>query len=78
MKKVFYIMILLAMVFTSCAPQPAAPTEAAPVETAAPVEPAATEAPVEPAEPAVKELTILWAEWDRNYLRKWAISMNKE
>jgi multiple sugar transport system substrate-binding protein len=71
MKKVFYIMILLAMVFTSCAPKPAAPTEAAPVATAAPAEPAATAAPVEPAGPAVKELTILWAEWDpANYLQE--------
>src|SRR5512134_3941099 len=67
MKKVFYIMILLAMVFTSCAPQPKS-TEAAPVETAAPGEPASTAAP---GESAVKELTILWAEWDpANYLQE--------
>lgn len=60
MKKVFYIMILLALVLAACAPKPAAPTEAAP--EAAPV---ATEAPATeaPAGPAVTELNILWAQW---------------
>lgn len=69
MKKVFYIMILLALVLAACAPKPAAPTEAAPTEAA----PVATEAPATaaPAGPAVSELTILWAQWSpADYLQE--------
>lgn len=70
MKKVLYLMILLAMLVAACAPEPAAPTEAAPVETEAPAEPGST-ATAAAVEPAVEELTILWAEWDpANYLQE--------
>src|SRR5512142_541279 len=76
MKKVFYLMVLLAMVFTACAPKPAAPTEAAPAaNTQAPV--ANTQAPA--AGEAVKELTILWAQWSpADYLQQIGAMYEKE
>jgi multiple sugar transport system substrate-binding protein len=63
MKKVFYIMVLFAMVLSACgAPAPVATEKpAAPAAPAATDAPAATEAPA--AGPAVTELTILWAQW---------------
>lgn len=63
MKKVFYIMVLFAMVLSACgAPAPVATEKpAAPESPAAADAPAATEAPA--AGPAVTELTILWAQW---------------
>jgi multiple sugar transport system substrate-binding protein len=63
MKRIFYIMILLAMVVVACAP----------AGTAAP---AATSAP---SGSSVKELTILWAEWDpANYLQEMGNLYEKE
>jgi multiple sugar transport system substrate-binding protein len=62
MKKVFYIMVLFAMVLSACgAPARATEKPAAPAAPAATDAPAATEAPA--AGPAVTELTILWAQW---------------
>src|SRR4030067_414723 len=67
-KKVLLALIVtFALVLSACAP--AAPTVAPPAEVteAPPIE--VTEAP--PAEPAVKELSILWAQWDpANYLQQ--------
>src|SRR5689334_8062321 len=63
MKRIFYVMILLAMIVVACAP----------AGTAAP---AATSAP---SESSVKELTILWAEWDpANYLQEMGNLYEKE
>jgi multiple sugar transport system substrate-binding protein len=76
MKKLLYVTILLALVLAACAPK------ATPVATEAPV--AATEAPVVATEapvvePAVKELNILWAEWDpANYLQEIGNMYEKE
>lgn len=81
MKKLLYLFVVFALLLAACAPA-ATPAPAEPAKTEAPAaEPAKTEAPAaEPAkteapaaEPAsgVKELTILWAEWDpANYLQE--------
>src|SRR5688500_17029121 len=69
MKRIFYIMILLAMVLAACAPQPTAPT--------ATDAPAATDAPVEGS--AVTEINILWAQWDpADYLQQIANRYEEE
>jgi multiple sugar transport system substrate-binding protein len=86
MKKLMYVMILLAMVLGACSPTaapdattaPAAPdATSAPAATDAPAAPAATDAPA--AGPAVTELSILWAEWDpANYLQEIANMYEQE
>jgi multiple sugar transport system substrate-binding protein len=76
MKKLLYVAILLALVLGACTPAttPVA-TEAPVVATQAPV--VATEAPVSGS--AVKELSILWAEWDpANYLQEMGNLYEKE
>ena len=92
MKKLMFLMIIFVMVLSACAPaatQAPAPvaTEApAPVATEAPVAPqapVATEAPSQmteaPAASGVKELTILWAEWDpAKYLQEIGNMYEKE
>jgi multiple sugar transport system substrate-binding protein len=75
-KRLFvYVAVILAMVLTSCA-APAAPTAApaapkAAEPTKAPAAPEPTKAPAAPAAGAVKELKILWAQWDpADYLQQ--------
>lgn len=76
MKQLLYVTILFAFVLAACTPA-VAPTDA-PVAPAATQAPAATSAPVA-AEPAVKELKILWAEWDpANYLQEMGNLYEKE
>ncbi len=83
-KRLFlYVAIILAMVLTSCA-APAAPTAvpAAPKAaepTKAPAAPEPTKAPAAPAAGTIKELKILWAQWDpADYLQQVGKMYEKE
>jgi len=91
MKKLMFLMIIFVMALSACAPAatqapaPAATEAPAPVATEAPAPvateapaPVATEAPA-PAASGVKELTILWAEWDpAKYLQEIGNMYEKE
>ena len=70
-KRIVYVMLVVALMLAACAPA-ATPTAAPPPlaqPTSAPAQPTAVPATKAPAAPAVKELKIIWAEWDpANYL----------
>lgn len=67
-RKFLFVMMIVVMLLSACAPK-ATPAAVEPTKAPAAAEP--TKAPEAPASTGVKELTILWAEWDpSNYLQE--------